>query len=96
MSRWCLVPHGCASPTPCTQHAHISTSERDDLLRHHAVEWLQTPDKKARQRGILRFLGAFSVRGFSARYGEALAMQRNGWLCRLMLSEMRHCRMEES
>ena len=77
---------------------HISTSERDELLRHKAVEWLVTPDeaKQARTRAVLRFLGAFAVRGFSARYGEALAMDRRGWLCRLMLAEMRHGRMEEA
>ncbi len=44
----------------------------------------------------LRFLGSFAVRGFSARYGEALAMDRRGWLTRLLLSEMRKTRMEDA
>lgn len=54
------------------------------------------PDRKHHVAGVLRFLGAFAVRGFSARYGEALAMDRRGWLTRLLLSEMRKTRMEDA
>lgn len=96
MSRYCLIPHSATDLTPCHKHLHVGTAERDDLLRHHAVEWFTLPDKKARTRGVLRFLGSFAVRGFSARYGEALAMDRRGWLTRLLLSEMRKTRMEDA
>ena len=93
--RYCLVPHACQAPTPCHQHLHVGTAERDDLLRHHAAEWLVHPDRKTHQHGVLRFLGQFAVRGFSARYGETLAMDRSSWWARLMVSEIKHVRMED-
>lgn len=96
--RYCCVPHGTPKPTPCRQHFHISSEEKNDLLRHRAAEWLVTPveAKQARTLAVLRFLGAFPVRGFSARYGAALASRRGDVLVRLILSEITKRRMEDA
>jgi hypothetical protein len=63
------------------RHRHVSSEDRDELLRNDFVEWL------SKTRGVLRFTERFSrfqlsLHGASSRYGVFLAnaiRHREGW-----------------
>jgi hypothetical protein len=93
--RYCLVRRGVTiqdylRDSPHRRHRHISSDEKNELLKHGFVEWLSA------LRGVLRFVDRFyrfrvSLHGPSSQYGPYLAdaiRRREGWAL-IVQGEMR-------
>lgn len=94
-----LSQHSCANRS----HVHISTTERDDLLRNHLVEMhcsrcggaLQSCACARPRFTIARLYRVAALRGFSCKYGELLAAIRDQGIGQVMVANIKRRPIEE-
>lgn len=86
-----LAAHSCANKS----HIHISTDERDELLRNGLADLycrdcgapLQLcPCKRRNRFTIVRLRRVVALHGFSCRFGEYQALIRNTGIGRVMIA----------